>query len=471
MKKVLLINSPSTLDQRYGFLSPAGGVEIPTGLCSLAAFLRNEGIPVGIIDAQALHYDDPEILAQVKLEKPGYVALSATTSQIRGVATLAGKIKSLEPSVIIFIGGAHVSALPIETLQEHAPFDIGVVGEGEETLREVIQALEEKTDIAQVKGLVFRDPPKVLLSGTRSRIKDLDALPQPAFDLLPALDKHYSLPIQHVYRLPAVSLMTSRGCPGQCTFCDRSVFGNRMSFHSAEYMVAMLKTLKRDYGIRHVMFQDDEFFSLKRRLIDFCRLLKEARLNMTWAASVRVDSVDQESLRMAKDSGCWQLSYGIESANQQILDVYQKGISLEVIKRALRETREAGILTKGFLLLGNPLETPETVQETIDFIKSQPLDDVSVTFFTPYPGAALFHAIKGFGRFENDYDKMTCFDIVFVPHGMTKESLIAYRKKLLREFYLRPAIMASYVRRIRSFQQLKIMIKSAWSVLDHILRK
>lgn len=469
MKKVLLIQSPFAMDQRYGFLSHAGGVEIPSGLCSLAAFLRQEGIPVGIIDAQALHYDDPEILAQIALEKPGYVALSATTSQIRRVAILAGKIRAMAPDVIIFIGGAHVSALPVATLEEHPSFDIGVVGEGEETLCEAIHALEKKTDLARVKGLVFRESQKVLLSGARPRIKDLDALPPPAFDLLPALDKYYSLPIQNVYRLPALSLMSSRGCPGQCSFCDRSVFGNHVSFHSAEYMIAMLKTLKRDYGVRHVLFQDDEFFSFKQRLVDFCRRLKEARLDITWAASARVDSVDPESLRMAKDSGCWQLSYGIESGNQRILDFYKKGISLEIIQRALKETREAEILTKGFLLLGNPLETPATVQETIDFIKRQPLDDISVTFFTPYPGTALFHAIESLGQLENDYEKMTCFDVVFVPQGMTKEMLIAYRKKILREFYLRPALVASYARRIRSFQQLKIMIKSAWSVLDHVL--
>ena len=469
MKKVLLINPSLSLKQRYGLFSHAGGVEIPLGLCYLAASLAKAGFNTGIIDMQALNYEDEDVLKIISFENPRYVGFTATTPQICRASELAGKIKAMDASIVTIIGGNHVSALPNATLEGCFSFDLGVVGEGEETFCEAVFWLERKADIGRVKGLLIRNGAKVVFTGQRPRIKNLDCLAPPAFDLLPYLSSHYYLPIQNTSRLPAVSLASSRGCAGECTFCDRSVFGNYLSYHSAEYIIAILRELKKKYNIKNVMFQDDNFFLFKKRLADFCRLLKDSRMDIDWSASVRADTVDYESLKMAKSSRCWQLSYGIESANQRILDFYQKGLTREIIEKALQLTRKAGISAKGFIMFGNPLETMESIQETADFLRQQPLSDISITYFTPYPGTWIWDRIGLFGAMEQKFDLMTCFNMVFVPFGVTKRFLREKHREILRRFYLRPGRVISYMQRIRSLGYLRQLVKSLRGVLRYML--
>lgn len=470
MRRVLLINPCLGLNQRYGFLSGAGGVEIPLGLCSLAAYIRQQGFEVDILDAQAFHYDDETIIKKIISGKFKYIGLTAATLQIHTAVLLARTIKACDSSLTIFIGGTHVSAMPYGTLEENRCFDIGVIGEGEETFCESLFALERKDDLTKVKGLSIRINGKVVFTGQRPRIKNLDSLPVPAFDLLPRLDKYYYLPIQNGLQFPAVSLATSRGCLGKCVFCDRSVYGNSLSFYSAGYIADLLQVLRKKYNIRSVMFQDDDFFSFKKRLEDFCAILKEKRLDMSWSASVRVDTVDPGKLKLAKQSGCWQLSYGIESADQHILDSLRKNISRAVIEQALRWTRQAGILAKAFLIFGNPGETPQSIDETIAFVKSQPLRDVSITFFTPYPGTEIWQTIDSYGTLERNFDKMTCFDVVFVPKGLSKQFLIDKHKEAIRGFYFRFAVIFSYCTRMRSFSCLRRFVKSAWGIFCYVLQ-
>ena len=465
MKKVLLINPPLGLEQRYGFLSAAGGVEIPFGLCTLGASLRKAGFDASIIDCQALNYDDQALLNIVLSEKPDYAGFSATTPQIRRAAALAAKIKTINVSTVIFVGGSHVSALPQKTLEENPSFDIGVVGEGEETLIEAIYHIEKNTDLTQVKGLAVRHEGKVRVTVPRPRIKDLDSLPLPAFDLLPPLQKYYYLPIQNTHSQHGVSLTTSRGCSGECVFCAKPVFGSDITCYSAQYLMELLRVLNKKYHVKEVMFQDDNFFLFKKRLFDFSRLVKDLRLDISWSASARVDAIDRERLNAAKESGCWQVSYGIESANSKILEFYKKGITKEAIEKAIFLTRKAGILAKGFLMFGNPLESAESLKETTEFVKKQPLNDISITFFTPYPGTRIWDKVGSWGTFERDFEKMTCFDIVFIPFGLTKKYLKNIQMKAIREFYFRRSPVESYITRIRSVGYFNRLIRTSWGVL------
>ncbi|MBN1869560.1 MAG: ChbG/HpnK family deacetylase [Candidatus Omnitrophica bacterium] len=470
-KKVVFVNPPLGLEQRYGALSDAGGVEIPLGLVYLAAVVRENGFDAGIVDSQALGLNDRQTVQAVMAHHPDYVCLTATTPTINKAAMLGRNIKQDGFKIVNIIGGCHLSALPKQTMQDHPCFDFGVIGEAEQTLPELLGAIEKKEELEHVDGLAYRQNGDIRVTKPRARIRELDVLPMPAFDLLPELRKHYYLPIQNVNKLPSVSLITSRGCAGRCIFCDKSVFGNQFSFHSAEYMVRMLNILKEEYGIKSVMFQDDNFLALKSRLREFCALLKQANLNISWSAQARVDSIESETLKLIKESGCWQLSFGIESASQDILDFYQKNIKVERIKQTISLTKKAGILTKGFFIFGGPLETEQSLKESVEFLLSSDLDDISVTFFTPYPGAAIWETVESYGNFDRDLNKLNCFQIVFSPWGLSKETIMFYQKKAIRRFYLRWRIIASYLKRITSFAYFRRLLGSSIAVLRHVFRR
>lgn len=471
-KTIVFVNPPLSAEKRYGALAQAGYTEPPFGLCYLAAVTRQRGLNTSIVDAQALDLGIKETVDAILSFAPDYVGITATTVLIISAATIAREIKQRNPAIIVIIGGVHVTALPEETMRDNPHFDLAVIGEGEETLIELLNALEEGKEPRSVNGLVVRQPPdEVFLTGERPVIKNLDQLPYPAFDLLPDMGKYYRTATQSVSRLPALSLITSRGCPGKCTFCDTSVHGHVPRAHSAEYVADLMTMLNKQYGARSIFFHDDNFLIFKPRLKKLVEILKSRQLDVAWTCMGRVDMVDLETLEIAKSGGCWQVLYGIETGSQKILDFYKKKTTLEQIERAIGLTKRAGLRTKGFLMFGNPLETTESIKTTIDFIKRIGLDDVSITFLTPFPGSEIYEEAENYGKLDRDWERMSCFDIVFVPDGFTEEELRYWVKTAYRQFYFRPQIIFSYLRRITSPTQLKELFLSGLALLKYTLSR
>lgn len=467
-KTIVFVHPPLSLEKRYGKLAQAGHTEPPFGLCYLAAVTRQRGLNTSIVDAQALNLDVQETVAAILSFSPDYVGITATTMLIISAATIAGEIKNRNPEIIVIIGGVHVTALPKETLLDNSCFDFGVIGEGEETLIELLGALAESKEPKLVSGLAMRQLTNgVLLTGNRPLIKNLDELPYPAFDLLPSMGKYYRAATQSVDRLPALSLITSRGCPGKCTFCDTSLQGHVSRAHSAEYVANLMETLSKEYGAKSIFFFDDNFLIFKPRLRELVRILEERKLDLTWSCLGRVDMVDLETLEVAKSGGCWQVMYGIETGSQRILDFYKKNITLEQVERAINLTKKARLRTKGFIMFGNCLETTESIKTTIHFIKRLDLDDVSISFFTPFPGSEVYGKVENYGKFDQDWERMSCFDIVFVPNGFTVEELRYWAKTAYRQFYFRPKIIFSYLRRITSWAQFKELLLSGLALLRY----
>jgi len=464
-KKILYVNPPLSADQRYGLLSQAGALEPPLGLAYLAGVTRAAGVESMIMDAQALKFDLEESLDFVEREHPEFLAITMTTMLLDSASLLAVSVKASMPGVTIIAGGCHLSALPEETMRDNSAFDIGIIGEGERTIEELLNVLIGKGDLSTVKGIVFRDNSRLIVNPARERIKDLDQLPMPAFDLLPELRKYYRSATQSIRCLPTISLVTSRGCSGHCTFCDRNVFGNQIRMHSASYIVEMIELLIDKFHIKGLVFEDDNFFLSKDRLVQMAELLKRRRINIPWVALSRVDSISEEKLNIARSCGCWQILYGIESGSQEILDSYHKGVTLEQIEQAVRLTKKHRIYTKGFFIWGNPPETEKTIEETREFINRVPFDDISMTFFTPYPGADVWKDIDKFGSCNKDFSELNCFKPVFFPRGISKEKLLSSQIEILSQFYRRPRIYYSYLSRIRSFGQIKQLYKS-WRALS-----
>lgn len=434
-----------SLTERYGRLAAAGSTMPPLALCSLAAVCRNNGFAVSIIDAACGELSHEQVVDALVSRKPRYVGITAMTCGIHSAARIANLIKRKRPDILTLIGGPHVTALPAETMRIFPEFDVGCIGEGEETLVDYMRAMQAGSSGDNVSGLVHRKGGAICLSGARPFIEDLNSLPFPAWDLLEGFPDRYVPAAIRCRRLPASHLVTSRGCPMKCTFCDRSVFGNRYRLFSVEYTFEMIKTLVNTYNVRDILFEDDSFTLHKERVLALCELIGKNNLRFSWSCLGRVDSIDATLLKIMRRAGCWQIGFGIESGNAGILDSVHKSIDLDRIREALAVTRRARILTKGFFVLGLPHETPDSIRETIRFAKTVALNDISVSFCTPFPGTVLGEHARESGDVDPDWNKMNLMNAVFVPKGFTKKQLEEFHAAFFRQFYFRPGIILDYV--------------------------
>lgn len=468
--KILFLNPPLSQDRRYGVLSQAGAAEPPLGLAYLAATTRESQVETSILDAAALGLGLEEVLKIVANEEPDLLAITLTTVSLKTSVFLAQKIKEMNSGIRILVGGPHLTSLPEDTMLASKAFDIGVIGEGEQTIKELLRAFKDNSPWTSIPGIAFKMNGKVIRTSCRMRIKHLDELPMPAFDLLPKLDRHYRVPTQSIKYMPCTSLVTSRGCPGKCAFCDRATFGNDVRFHSADYITEMMLRLQKDYGVKGVLFEDDNFMLSEERLHNFAELIKKKNIKIVWSALSRIDLITEAKLRLAKEAGCWQILCGVESGSQKILDFFKKGVTLKDIKAKIQLIQKHGFYTKGFFILGSPLETMETLRQTKEFIATLNLDDISLTFFTPYPGSEIWNEIHEYGKLEADWDKFSCFELVFIPTGLSKDQVVSAYREILSDFYSSPRVYWSYLKRLRSFSQARELYKS-WRTVSAFIQR
>jgi anaerobic magnesium-protoporphyrin IX monomethyl ester cyclase len=444
LKRIVLINPPLTLEERYGDLAKAGSNMPSLGLAWLAAACRKNGHKVAIIEAALGDSSCAEITEQIVTRDACFVGITAMTSSIDSAALLAQKIKEKNSRIQILIGGPHITALPEETMRMFPQFDVGAIGEAEETLVDYLKSMESGLNLENVNGIVYRDQGSIRMTEKRPFIKDLDSLPLPAWDLVPDFPARYTPAAIRCKNLPAGHIITSRGCPMQCSFCDRSVFGTEYRLFSVEYIWEMVNVLTNRFGVRDILFEDDSFTLHKKRVLSLCEMLRTKNSPISWSCLGRVDTIDAELLSSMKKAGCWQIGFGIESGNADVLGGVDKKINLERIREALVLTRAAGIHTKGFFILGLPRESIDTIKETIRFAVSSVLDDISVSFATPFPGTVLYKQAQTHGAFSPDWKKMNLLNVVFVPRGLSKQLLERYHSVFLRRFYFRRRIIINY---------------------------
>jgi anaerobic magnesium-protoporphyrin IX monomethyl ester cyclase len=472
LSSIFLANAPYSLGERYGKLAPIGAALPHLGLLMLGAVLREVGHRVCVVDASAQGLGYEQTLEKAKRFEPHIIALTAVTPSIIKAVKLAEMMKKAVPTVPIVIGGPHFTAVPEKTLLDYPFFDFGVVGEGEATLKELVEALSANRSPLEVSGVAFRKNGKVIFSAPRPVIKDLDSLPFPAWDLLGDFPRRYNPALFKYKRLPSTHVISARGCPNKCIFCDTSVFSRQIRFHSAEYVLEMIGYLVKRFGVREVVFEDDQLLIKKGRVSEICEGLLKSNWKISWCCSGRVDSVnDIELLKLMKRSGCWQISYGIESGNQVILDFAKKETTIGQIEKAVTLTHKAGILGKGYFIFGLPYETEETMRETIRFAKRIPLNDMSIFTLTPFPGSEMYDIAQQHGTIEKDFEKMNLLDVVYVPNGLSKKKLLNYQRQFMGEFYIRPRIIGNYLGRLLSNPSNAFnMVKASLGFLSHTFR-
>jgi radical SAM superfamily enzyme YgiQ (UPF0313 family) len=328
--------------------------------------------------------------------------------------------------------------------------DFLVLGEGEETINEIIGVINEKEKWDKIDGICFlgRDA-NLIRTNPRKPLDDLDVVSPPARHLY---NNNLYHPVPNLYRqLPATNMITSRGCPyGKCAFCyEAGRMGQKYRRHSPERIVSEIRELQKEYGIKEIVFWDDNFVVNKGWIKRFCALLIEEKVNITWSCYSRVDMVDREMLTCLARAGCWTIFYGLESGVQELLDIVNKGITLRQSQEAIRMTHEAGIQTRGSFMLALPGENPKLAKKTVDFAINLDLD--SAQFLATYPeyGTKLYDKAVTVGKFM---EYKGGHGVTYVPDGYrnAEEVKKVMRRAYLR-FYLRPGFFLKYFKRIKSW--------------------
>lgn len=448
-QRVLLAVPPVSLEEIYGGLAKVGAVAPPLNLLLLAAILRQQGYEPSIVDCPANNLGYADVLRIVGEQQPAVFGITAMTPHILQAARLAQTVKEAHPEMTILLGGAHVSSVPEETMQRLPHVDVGFVGEADHSLPEVLAALASSQPLDSISGIVFRKDGQIVLTDQRRDRVQLDTLPRFAWDLLNGFPLQYKTPLFATHRSPATPILTSRGCPGKCTFCFSGCH-KTIATYDADTIYETLLHLRDTYGIQEFMIYDDNFVMYKKNLYKLLNRIIDEKLGLSWCCNARVDMVDEHLLKTMKAAGCWQISFGIESGNQDIIKSLNKKITKDQIRTALRQARAVGIRTVGYFMIGHFRETLETIQETIDFSKSIALDDFRMSFFTPLPGTESYKHAHDFGEFDDDWGKMNLFQPVFIPHGLNRDILVREHKRAIRSFFFRPRIALSYLKLVRN---------------------
>jgi len=374
------------------------------GLAYLAAVLERAGHQVAVFD---LGLDPQRPLADevhdILAFEPALIGMTSMTSAYHSVEKTVCLLRAATPATMV-IGGPHATVFPERTLRELPAVDYLVYGEGEETLLELMDVLEGRRAASEVAGLVYRQDGQVIKNRERPLIPDLDALPLPARHLFQL--ERYPLYASDGERM--LTVLSSRGCPYNCSYCFKGIVGRTYRQRSPESLIAELKLLIATYGIRHYYFIDDLFALDLKRLNRLTDLMLAEKLDIHWQCLASVDRVTPEILQKMADAGCQEIHYGIESGNQAILDAIGKKITLDQARQAIRWTTDAGILAKGYFMLGLPGDTEETMEQTIAFAASLDLHQAMFSLTTPFPGTRLWDELaarRPETEFTQDFSK------------------------------------------------------------------
>ena len=429
-----------------------GAVVAPLGLGYLASVLMREGYAVEILDCIAMDINQKELGALIKRSNADLVGITCLTPMAKRSYEAAAIVKENSDSKIV-MGGAHASIFPYETLKIA---DFAVIGEGEYTMLDLVKVLESGHGFEKVKGIAYRDNDKFITNPKRPYITDMDSLPYPARDILP-MEKYRPTPA-NFKMLPCHTMITSRGCPFNCVYCSKSVFGRKYRCFSPEYVVNEMEHLKNKFGAKEILFWDDVFTLNKKRTLEICDLILERNLNIPWTCESRVDCIDKNLLKKMEKAGCWQIGYGVESGDPDVLCQLKKKITLDQVRKTFKETKDVGISVRSYFMIGLPGENGENILKTINFAKSLDIDIAQFCITTPYPDTELYETAKKEGTLKStDWSDFLMIpdNPAYITENLDEEELKMYLKRAYKNFYLRPSYVFKQIMKIRSLSDIK----------------
>jgi len=470
--RVLLVNPDYEIERYMGrHFGRMGWVMPPMGLLYLAAQLEAEGIEVSVYDAQVETRPLDDVL---EAEQPAIVGITCASALVGSTLAAAGMIRRRLPDTTIVVGGVHPTVRP-DDLFGDTEVDIAVRGEGLVTIVEIARAVESGTpsDLESIKGISFRRGGEVVHNPSKPLEPDVDSFPFPARHLVPM--EIYRMSPDLSIRPPMDIVFGAYGCPYDCVFCAaQSVMGGSFRARSLDNIFEEIDRVVREQRPRTLLMGDDNFVLSKERTLDFCEryTARGYHENLPWQVATRVDSVDAEILQAMKKAGCYLVSFGIESGVGRLLNTVEKGAAVEQAESAVRLSKEAGLFVRATFILGLPGETIEDSEATIRFSRRLPLDQVRFALATPFPGTKLWEIAKTEGSVEiDDWMRLSSMggyredELFYVPQGRSSEELKKLQRRANFGFYFRPRIMAGFISRIRSFDELGEYTRGAWGLL------
>ncbi len=460
-KRVVLVKAPcleayENLNTNNHFLS--------LGPLYLHSYLQKHNIPTLFIDPEAEGLSSDRLIDIISENSPVLIGLSCYTSHYLQAKALSRLLKKRFNDIPIVLGGPHASATPKLILEKDGDlFDFLVIGEGEKTLVELFHALVGGDDISRVDGLAYRLNGDIVFTEPRHFIEDLDELPFPSWDQINF--SNYLPQANFNKRLASATLITSRGCPFKCDFCQsKNSMGRKIRFHSAEYVVSQIEELYHHYGIRYFRFVDDVFTVNHTRLQQIVSEIKRRNLRIKFWCMARANMIKEETLLLLKDGGLESISIGVESGNNAILREIGKGIIKEDARKTFLLFAKHGIESQGFFMIGFYHDTYETIMQTISFAIE--LDPVFATFtvLVPYPGTSVF---------KKHYQNRIDFDDDMVWNHFTGlgSNLPGFGNALYSREELRDFLTLAYRRfyfRLKKIIRLALKIKGKDQLWEYI---
>ncbi len=366
--------------------------EPPLGVAILAGYLEEKGYSVSIIDFEAAWVKSKDkIKKHIEAEDPDIVGVSFFTYDRFEAVKVANAAKEL--GKVVIGGGLHITFDPINTLQSIPSIDIGVLGEGEETLFELVKVLEEDRSLQDIEGIAYRRNGKVVINQLRPLISNLDSLPMPAYHLLPMV------------KYPYHQILGSRGCSYNCIFCASPEFWRRrVRFRTYKIVVDEIEYLIKNYGQKEFDFKDDVLFLNKEWTKNLCNELLERNIDIRWNCLGRADVIDEPLFKLMRKAGCETLRFGIESGNERILRVINKNITKQQVRHAVKVAKEIPFEVGTLFMLGHPSETMDEMEETCQFAVELSAEHYSFKPTDVYPGTQLFHIAVKEGLLPKEYN-------------------------------------------------------------------
>lgn len=439
--------------QRSPAVIKSGTLYYPIWLAYATGLLEKEGHHVRLIDAPAEGQSLEAVLELTRDFKPQLAVLDTSTPSIHSDIQVAERIKKENPDCFIALVGTHVSALPEETLGLNTSIDAIARGEYDFTLRDLASVIDSKGDLKDVPGLSFRSNGEILRNIDRPYMKNLDDLP-----FVSSVYKRHLKVENYFYSItkhPQITIMTSRGCPYQCSFCvyPQTIHGHTYRRRSVSNVIEEFKFIKKEFPhVKEIFIEDDTFTLDRKYCAEFSEKIISEGINIPWTANSRVD-VSEETLKHLKGANCRLLCIGIESGDQTILDNIRKGIKLEQIKEFVKDAKRIGILVHACFMVGNPGETRETLKKTLNFAKGIKPDTVQFFPLMVYPGTEAYRWASENGYLQTqDYTKWITDEglhncVISTPE-LSSDDLVQFCDEARRSFYLRPRYILSKVAQI-----------------------
>jgi radical SAM superfamily enzyme YgiQ (UPF0313 family) len=464
--RILLFTTPTGL-VKGAVEKPSFGIQ-PLGVLYLASALNEWAdfeYSIKVVDAYTFGHNADDIKNFIKDFKPNIVGVSAVTILIHDAQYICSLAKGISPDILTVIGGPHASTIPTDAAQ-HKDTDLAVIGEGEIIFLELCRTVLNREKYQSIAGIAYRDNGHIIVNDKKPPIDNLDEIPFPNLSLVPDLE-HYN-PMPHWGKSGHFSTMiTSRGCPYDCSFCSVTADqGQKYRYRSPENIVEEIKDLRKKYTVTEVSFRDGTFTTNKKRVTELCNLMIKEKLNVEWSCNVRANELDPELLRLMKKAGCNFVFYGIEQGNSELLWKHKK-LRKEKVREAARWVKEAGMDVQGYFIMGMPEENMTTLQETIDFAKSLPLNSAVFTILSPFPGTKVYDYCESQELLLGyDWDRFDARAGLAWKHpNLTEEQLVRMMKKAYRSFYLRPYILIDRLKHIKSWRDVVNHVRLFFSFL------